>query len=115
MILTYCPYGRMQLRVTVTQGKLRGSIIQRQGQSVIKSPGLYYYYSDTGNGSDHLPSTEGTESLCHCSSAYKSPLAQHPSASKAKLITSTYMQHLAEPTGGRDFVFQVEGRKQLLK
>lgn len=109
MILTYCPYGRMHLQVTVTQGKLR------QGQSVIKGPGLYYYYSDTGNGSDHLPSTEGTESLCHCSSAYKSPLAQQPSASKAKLITSTYMQHLAEPTGGRDFVFQVEGRKQLLK
>lgn len=115
MILTYCPYGKLQLRVTVTQGKLRGSIIQRQGRGVIKSPGLYYYYSDTGNGSDHLPSTEGTGSLCHCSSVYKSPLAQHLSASKATLITSTYMQHLAEPTGGWDFVFQVEGRKQLLK
>lgn len=105
----------MQLRVTVTQGKLRGSIIRCQGRSVIKSPGLYYYCGDTGNGSDHLPSTEGTESLCHCSSAYKSPLAQHPSASEAKLITSTYMRHLAEPTGGSDSVFQVEGRKRLLK
>lgn len=79
----------------------------------MKSSGLYYRYSDTGNGSDHLQVQREQRVSVTVSPNGKSPPAQHPSASNAQLITSTYMLHLAKPTAGRDLMFQAEGRKRL--
>lgn len=85
----------------------------------MKSPGSYYRYSDTGNGSDHLcprcvpVQQEQTVSVV-VSPNGKSPPAQPRTAFKAQQISSTLMLHLAKPTAGRDFVLEAEGRKWLL-
>lgn len=72
----------------------------------MKGSGLYYRYSNTGNGSDHLQVQREQRVSVTVGPHGKSPPAQHPSASNAQLITSTYMLHLAKQTAGRDFMFQ---------
>lgn len=73
----------------------------------MRSPGSYYRHTDTGNGSGHLCSVpavlEDTEdmSVTVCPHG-KSPPAQSQSASKAQLITSTYMQRLSVSSRRKD-------------
>ncbi len=83
----------------------------------MRSPGLYYRHSDTGNGSGHLcpqclpVQQEQNMSVTVCPHG-KSPPAQSQSASEAQLITSTYSHILTKPTAGRDSLFQAKGRMQ---
>lgn len=77
----------------------------------MRSPGLYYGYSDIGNGSGHLcpqcvPVQPEQSVFITISLHSKSPPAQPLSAPKTQLITSTYMPYLAKPTAGRDFCFK---------
>lgn len=107
-----CLYGRRQLRVTVTQGDLRGYIIQSQGQSVIKKKKknwlvlLLQWYRD---GMDlitfHLWTR--TESLHRCSSGRRvTSSSAAVSIQRQKLMTSTRVLLHVTPSGGRE-----EGRE----